>query len=124
MLQYKRLLSHLACVLAVVCSFGCGNSYSGGNTLSSITVTPANPSIAVSATQLFTATGHYSSGPDQDLTHQCNWTSSKTNVATIAAVGTQPSLATAVAAGTTMIQASFAQGSTTVQGSTQLTVAP
>ena len=45
-------------------------------------------------------------------------------VATIAGVGTQPSLATGVATGTTTIQASFAQGSTTVQGSTQLTVTP
>ena len=58
MLQYKRLASLLACCLVIAIGLGCGNSYGGGgNTLSSITVTPTAPRIAVGATQLFTATG-------------------------------------------------------------------
>jgi uncharacterized protein YjdB len=125
MLQWKKLASFLACFLVTAFGLGCGNSYGGGgNTLQNITVTPSAPSIAVGATQLFTATGYFSNGSNQDLTHQSTWTSTNTMVATVAGNGTEPSLATGVATGTTMIQASFAQGSTTVQGSTKLTVTP
>ena len=51
--------------LFVGCGGGSSNSGGGGNTtptLVSISVTPANPSIGVKATQQFTATGSYSDG--------------------------------------------------------------
>jgi hypothetical protein len=95
-----------------------------GSTLTGITITPIRPTIAVGATQLFTATGHFGNGPDQDLTHQANWSSSVPSVATIAGTGVEPSLATGVAQGTTQITVSFAQGSSNVQASTNLMVAP
>ena len=120
----KAFLSLVACCLLAGFLPSCGSSYGGGSTLTGITIAPISPSIAVGATQLFTATGHYSSGPNQDLTHQANWTSSVTTVATIAGVGVQPSLATGVAQGSTQITVSFAQGSYNVQASTNLTVTP
>jgi len=83
-------------------------------TLVSIAVTPANPSIAMSATEQFTATGTFSDNSTQNLTSTATWTSQTTTVATITAGG----LATGVAAGTSTIKAA----SGAVSGSTVLTV--
>jgi hypothetical protein len=83
-------------------------------TLSSIAVTPANPTIPTGTTQAFTATGTYSNGSTQNLTSQVAWTSSSTSVATINSSG----VATAVNAGSTTILATLG----TVTGSTMLTV--
>jgi hypothetical protein len=49
----------LALLLALTLNFsGCGSSYSG-TTLTGIDIAPISPSIAVGATEQFTATGHY-----------------------------------------------------------------
>jgi hypothetical protein len=82
--------------------------------LSSIAVTPANPTIVVGSTQAFTATGTYSDGTTQNLTATATWSSSNTLVATIASTG----VATGVAAGTTTIGAA----SGAITGSTTLTI--
>ena len=84
--------------------------------LNSITVAPTNPTVTGGGTQQFAATGHYADGSTADITTQVAWSSSNTAVATINASG----LATAIAGGSTTIQAS--QGS--VSGSTGLTVQP
>jgi uncharacterized protein YjdB len=84
--------------------------------LSSITVTPANPSIRRGATQQFTAIGSYSDGSTKNLTNSVTWSSSNTSVATISGTG----LARAVGVGTSTIRAT----SGTVSGSTLLTVRP
>lgn len=55
----------------------------GGATLTSITVTPANPSILVQTSQAFTATATYSDTTQRDVTTQVNWTSANTAVAEI-----------------------------------------
>ena len=68
-----------------------------------IALTPANPSIAPSATQQFTAIGTYSDGSTQNLTASAMWASATTTVATINASG----LATGVGAGTSNITASL-----------------
>ena len=83
-------------------------------TLSSIAVTPANPSVPSGFTQQFTATGTYSDGTNQNITTQVTWGSSNTSVATINTSG----LATPVAAGTATITATLGS----VSGSTTLTV--
>ena len=83
-------------------------------TLSSIAVTPANPTINTGATQQFTATGTYSNGSTQNITSQVTWTSSSTAVATVNANG----LATGASAGGTTITAALSG----VTGSTTLTV--
>jgi len=84
--------------------------------LTSITVTPANPSIASGATQQFTATGYYNNGTNTNLTNSVIWSSTVTNVATINSAG----LATAVSVGTTTITAT----SGTISGSAVLSTTP
>ena len=59
-------------------------------TLTSITVAPANATLAVGATQQYTATGTYSDSSTQNLTHQVTWASSNTTAATISAPGWPP----------------------------------
>ena len=82
--------------------------------LTSIAVTPANPSIAAGTTKQFTATGTFSDKTSQDISSQVTWSSATPAVATIASRG----LATGVAVGTSTISASLS-GQT---GSTLLTV--
>jgi hypothetical protein len=87
--------------------------------LSSIAVTPINPSIPASLTKQFAATGTYSDGSVVDITALVNWTSGNTGVATLNPNGFANSgLATGVSAGTSLITAALA-GET---GSTTLTV--
>ena len=84
--------------------------------LTSITVTPANPSIAAGNTLQFSATGHFKGGSTESLTSYVAWSSSNTSVATIAPSG----LATGVTAGTSGISAALGG----ISGSTTLTVTP
>ncbi len=88
----------------------------GSVTLTSLAVTPANPSIATGTTTQLTAAAAYSDGTVVDVTATTTWKSSKTTIATIAAGG----LATAVAPGTSTVSAVFG-GKTTL---TTLTVVP
>jgi uncharacterized protein YjdB len=84
------------------------------NTLTSIAVTPAAPTIAVGLTQQFTATATYSNGTTANVSSTATWTSSSAAAATIGATG----LATAVAAGSSTITAMVGG----VSGTTTLTV--
>jgi len=93
-------------------------------TLSSLAVTPANPTMSVGATQQFTATGTFSDRTTRDMTNFVTWTTSN---AVVAVVGpntsvtppiTTPGLARGLATGTTTITASSAG----VAASTTLTV--
>src|SRR3990172_4038234 len=112
----KLLILLLLSVLVTSCGGGGG----GGNgaippqTLVSIAVTPNNSSVALGATQQFTATGTYSDNTAQDLTSLVSWTSSNTSIAAISNTG----LATPVAAGTIIITAA----SGAISGSATLTV--
>jgi Bacterial Ig-like domain (group 2) len=117
----------LSLLLVGVCLFvGCGGSSGSGPTpppttptLTAITVTPANPAIALGTTQptqQFAATGTYSDGSTKVLTSTANWVSSNPAVATVNTTG----LATGMTAGTTTIGAT----SGTISGSTVLTVNP
>jgi uncharacterized protein YjdB len=74
-------------------------------TITKLTITPVNPTIATGSTQQFKATGTFSDGKTVDLTTQVTWNSSAANVAPITAAG----LASGAAAGTTTISASFTQ---------------
>ena len=79
-----------------------------------INVTPVNPTIAVGATQQFTAMGVYADDTTLDITQSVSWSSSSPSVATIVTGGK----ATAVAAGTTTISAT----SGPITGTTSLLV--
>jgi len=74
-------------------------------TLLSISVTPANPSIAAGLTLPFTATGTYSDGTTQNLTATAVWNSATPAVATISNAAPTSGTATGVAAGTSIITA-------------------
>jgi plastocyanin len=87
-------------------------------TLTTITVTPANTSIATGTTQQYTAMGHFSDNTSADITNQVTWASTNTAVATISNAAGSQGLASAVGPGTTTIMAT--EG--TITGSTGLTV--
>jgi Bacterial Ig-like domain (group 2)/Abnormal spindle-like microcephaly-assoc'd, ASPM-SPD-2-Hydin len=89
-------------------------------TLTSVTITPANPSVTKGSTQQFTATGTYSNGTTANVTSSATWSSSKTTVATLSTA--TKGLATAVAAGTSTISATVGSGSAAKTGSTVLSV--
>jgi 6-phosphogluconolactonase (cycloisomerase 2 family) len=85
-------------------------------TVSTIAVTPGNPTLANGTTQQFTATATLSDSTTQDITSSATWSSDTPSVATITASG---GFATAVSAGgTTAIEAQFSG----VTGSTTLSV--
>lgn len=74
--------------------------------LVSISVTPANSSIAPGTTAQLTATGTFSNGSIQNITTTATWNSTNTSVATISNAVGSPGLATALASiGTTTITA-------------------
>ena len=87
------------------------------NGLTSISVTPANPSIPQGATQQFVATGSFSSGP-QDLTASVTWTSSATSVATVSNSAGSQGLAAGTAQGASTITATL----NSISGTASLTV--
>lgn len=87
--------------------------------LSSISVTPQNPTVLAGLTRQFNAIGTYSDGSTADLTSTASWTSSATAVATMnASQNANSGLASALSTGMALIQASYAG----VDGSTTLTV--
>ena len=75
-------------------------------TLTSISISPANPSIPgtpAGTTQQFTATGAFSDGTNLDISSQIAWSSSNLSVAVISITG----LATSVGPGFSIITATF-----------------
>jgi trimeric autotransporter adhesin len=87
-------------------------------TLVSIGVTPSMPSLAAGSTQQFVALGTFSDSSTQDLTTSVTWASATETVATISNAAASRGLASAVAAGTSLISAT----SGTISGSSTLTV--
>ena len=85
-----------------------------GPTLTSITLTPANSTIATGSTQQFTATGNYSNGTSLNVTGQAAWSSSNSTVASV----TMRGLAAGLNTGTALISATLGN----ISGSTQLNV--
>jgi len=83
-------------------------------TVQSITVTPANPTVALGSSQQFAASGLFSDGSTQDISNVVTWTSSTPTVAVV----NQSGVAASASHGTTNINATL----TSITGSTQLTV--
>jgi len=97
--------------------------------LISITVNPSNPPpILVSDTQQYQAIGHFSSGPDADITQSVTWSSDTLTVATISNSPPTIGLARGVGAGTSTIRARSASvegtASISVTGPTSIAVTP
>ncbi|WP_026840220.1 DUF3443 family protein [Citrifermentans bremense] len=119
-----NLLAILTFLLSFIIMPGCGGG--GGApppapapTLSSVTVTPANFSQDIGASTQFTATATFSNGSTQDVTSLATWTSSAPAVATVSDATGAKGTVTTVAAGSSLITASFGglTGSTTVTAS-------
>ncbi len=88
--------------------------------LTSIAVTPANPTIANGSTEQFTATGTYSDSSTLDVTASVTWSSSDTGVATISDAAGFNGLATPISFGTTTITATLGG----ISGATILNISP
>lgn len=73
--------------------------------LASISVTPANASVAAGYTQQYVATGTYTDSSTLDISNQVTWTSSLTSKATISNVDGSRGLAATLAAGSSTITA-------------------
>lgn len=119
----SRLLFSLTFLIALVAIAGCSSSHLSSNsstgsgstkTLSSIAISPANPSIAVKATQQFTAMGTYSDGSTANITSSVTWSSSNAAVASVTSAG----VATGAGAGSATITAAM----NGVSGTNSLTV--
>ncbi len=80
-----------------------GVEFASPETLASIAVTAAAPTVAAGKIDQFTATGTYPDGSTSNITSSVTWSSSNTNVATISSTG----LATGISSGTANITASF-----------------
>lgn len=126
--RYTNILVCSAGFLGAALLTGCGGSGSSEQgrdpilgipaaSLISVSVTPAAPSIAIGASQQFTATAVYSDGSARDVTRNAAWTSATPAVAT---VNPATGAAAGVNAGTSVIAAAF-EGKT---GSATLTVLP
>ncbi len=76
-------------------------------TLTSITVSPATAAMIVGGTKLFTAQGSYSDGTTADLTDSVTWSSSSTTVLSLSNTTGTRGQATALAAGSANVQATF-----------------
>ena len=87
-------------------------------TLVSISVAPQNPSIALGASQQFTATGTYTDSSTQDLTTVATWNSSSSSVAIISTAMGSYGLATSSGQGMATISAT----SNSISSSTTITV--
>ncbi|MBD8655144.1 DUF3494 domain-containing protein [Oxalobacteraceae sp. CFBP 13730] len=120
----KRLLCGLGLVSAVLAA-GCGGGDQGrdpvlglpATSLVSVAVSPTTASVAIGATQQFTATAAYSDGSARDITLLSAWTSGTPAAGTVDAAR---GMAIGVAAGTSVITAAFEGKS----GSATLTVLP
>lgn len=122
--RYTKILACSAGLLAAALLAGCGAGDQGRDpilgvpaaTLVSIAVTPATASVAVGASQQFTATAVYSDNSTSDVSTKAAWSSATSSVGTVSAAGA----ATGVRTGTTVIAAAFEGKSATAT----LTVLP
>jgi uncharacterized protein YjdB len=83
-------------------------------TLSSVTVTPSTPSVAVDSSKQMTATGTYNDGSTKNITGAVTWSSDDTTVATVSDGGS--------VSGISPGKVSVTATSGTISGSTSVTV--
>jgi trimeric autotransporter adhesin len=114
----KQMVLTAGCALLLCLTLGGCSGFFIKPSLSSIYITPASATIAVTNTVQLTATGIYSDGSQNTIQgSSVGWSSSETNIATVTSPG---GLVTGVATGTATITAS-AQG---VTSTASITVTP
>lgn len=89
-------------------------------TINSMTITPANPSLASGLTTQFAVNGTFSDSTTQDLTFDASWASSALTVATVSDTAGSKGFTRTLAAGTSTISATFGG----ISATTLLTVTP
>lgn len=96
-------------LLPILLLSGCGGSFFvSESTVTSLSLSPTNPTLLVGGTTQFVATGVTAGGTSIDVTPGVTWTSSKEGVATVNSSG----LATAVSTGVTTVYAKYQNGYT------------
>jgi uncharacterized protein YjdB len=101
--KFKQLVQILP-LLSILGLSGCISSAVSNLFITGVKLTPANPTIAVAATQQFALTATYLDGQTSNVTtNDSRYSSDNTAVATVNASG----LATAVAIGTANVLASY-----------------
>jgi trimeric autotransporter adhesin len=90
--------------------------------LTSISVTPATPSIALGTTQQFTAVGNFDDGSTQWL-QSLTWSSSSSSIATVDSTGLTTSVGTGVATITAGAGSVSGTASLTISGATLISIA-
>lgn len=116
---FIRQAAALVVLIVALAIVGCGGGKSTPVTLTSITVLPANKSVAVGTTVQFKASGGYSDGSYRDLTASVAWSSSNSAIASVGTAEGSKGLVSALAAGTVTITAT----SGGITGSTSFTSA-
>jgi hypothetical protein len=114
----KPITAYFFALLLSVFLAGCGCGGGDNPVLSSIEVSPADPSIALGTTQQFIATGVFSDNTTQDLTNSVTWSLSDEAVASISNDAASKGLAHSLSYGVTRVIAT----SGSISGSTSLTV--
>jgi 6-phosphogluconolactonase len=121
----RRILTTSLAVLFLLVFCNCGGSSSHSPstppptnpspTLTSITVTPANPTLILGAAQQFTATANYSDQTMRDVTASANWSTATASVATVSNTSGRQGLVTPRAVGSSTVTATYnsISGSTT-----------
>ena len=104
----------LAFLLVLVLAGGACQGFFVDPALTSVTVTPATPSIAEGATLQMTATGTYEDGTTKTITASATWSTSDATIATVNNTG--------VVAGVAPGSASISASSGAVSGSTNVTI--
>jgi uncharacterized protein YjdB len=108
-----QLSGAFAALILVAFSIGCSGFFVDP-TLTTLTVTPATPSVVAGDTLQLTATGSYDDGSSKNISGTVSWSTSDASVATVSSAG----LLTGVAVGTATITATSAA----VTGTTTATV--
>ena len=108
-----QLSAAFAALILVAISIGCSGFFVDP-TLTTLTVTPATPSVIAGSTLQMTATGSFDDGSTKNISGTATWSTSDAGVASVSSVG----LLTGVATGTATITASSA----TVSGTTTVTI--
>ena len=105
---------------AALAPLGCGGA---GSDIIDLNISPISPTILVTDTVQFAASATYNNGTMSDITGTGTWSSSAPSIASIQTNGqASPGLATGIAPGSCEITISLKKGSSTITGTTTLTV--
>lgn len=122
-MKMKYDLSAALPALSLCAAFALLGCSGGGPDVIDLNISPISPTILVTDTVQFSATAMYNNGTTSDITDTGTWTSSSTSIASIQTEGqATPGLATGVAPGSTEITITMNKGSSTITGTTTLTV--